>query len=219
LFVSLSSPVNCAPSIQLTETVANGVPRLELSGIVTDEGVIFSSGSGVGLQPKHVAMHINASNVPANCLTLRSSQTGDEPHFRAARVFHTSVNTARWQTSPMADHEKRGCDAAGQRIDALLRAAGCGDAPPAGLRRRGPRRSGGGISRGSVTAGASHIIVRLGAGSLLTLRWRKTDSNSPSHPRAVGTCSDFSQRIGDLNVGDRLLPAIWPALDIRVPGS
>jgi hypothetical protein len=36
-------------------------------------------------------------------------------------------------------------------------------------------------------------------------------SNSPSHPRGVGTCTDFSQRIGDLNVADRLLPAIWPA--------
>jgi hypothetical protein len=33
-----------------------------------------------------------------------------------------------------------------------------------------------------------------------TLRWRKTDSNSPSHLRGVGTCSDFSQRVGDLNV-------------------
>jgi hypothetical protein len=29
-------------------------------------------------------MHINASNVPASCFTLRSSQTGDEPHFRCA---------------------------------------------------------------------------------------------------------------------------------------
>jgi hypothetical protein len=79
--------------------VANGVPRLELSGIVTDEGVIFTSGSGAGLHPEHIAMHINASNVPASCFTLRSSQTGDDPHFRSARVFHTSVNTAR---RPMA---------------------------------------------------------------------------------------------------------------------
>jgi hypothetical protein len=71
--------------------VANGVPRLELSGIVTDEGVIFTSGSGAGLQPEHVPMHIKASNVPANCFTLRSSQTGDEPHFRPARVFRRAL--------------------------------------------------------------------------------------------------------------------------------
>jgi len=55
--------------------VANGVPRLELSGIVTFGGLIVTSNSGAGLQPGHVAMHINASNDPgnlANCFIVRS---------------------------------------------------------------------------------------------------------------------------------------------------
>jgi hypothetical protein len=92
--------------------VANGVPRLELSRIVTDEGVIFTSGSGVGLQPKHVAVQINASNVAVSCFTLRSSQTGDEPHFRPARVFRRALTplTGRFVKGQPRDYSGHGDD-------------------------------------------------------------------------------------------------------------
>jgi hypothetical protein len=43
---------------------------LELSGIVTFGGVIVTSNSGAVLQPGHVAMHTDASNMPTNCFIL-----------------------------------------------------------------------------------------------------------------------------------------------------
>src|SRR5271169_4445441 len=49
-------------------------------------------------------------------------------------------------------------------------------------------------------APVGRIDVEPGSSSSLTPRWRETDTNSPSHPRGVGTCSEFSQRVGDLNI-------------------
>ena len=49
LLVSISLPLNGAPSLERTATVANRVPRLELSVILTFEGVIVTTNSVAGL--------------------------------------------------------------------------------------------------------------------------------------------------------------------------
>jgi hypothetical protein len=38
---------------------------------VTFGGLLVTSNSGAGLQPGHVAMHTDASNIPANCFIVR----------------------------------------------------------------------------------------------------------------------------------------------------
>src|SRR5438045_9201595 len=48
-------------------------------------------------------------------------------------------------------------------------------------------------------------LHRLHAARKLPSPRRPPHRISPSHPRGVGTCSDFSQRVGDLNVTLRSL--------------
>jgi hypothetical protein len=48
LLVSISLPLNGAPSLERTATVANRVPRLELSVILTFEGVTVTTNSVAG---------------------------------------------------------------------------------------------------------------------------------------------------------------------------
>src|SRR6516165_8129878 len=79
LLVSISLPLNGAPSLERTATVANRVPRLELSVILTFEGVTVTTNSVAGFclaasadpkQPEIIAIETTAITKRLDCREL-----------------------------------------------------------------------------------------------------------------------------------------------------